>query len=357
MGKKNFYITTSIPYASKKPHIGNTYEAILTDAIARFKKMQGFNVCFCTGVDEHGQKIEELAKKEGISPEKYSKKISDLIKNIWETMNCKFDIFIKTTDNHHVKLVQQIFKKLYNEKNIYKGEYEGWYCTPCESFLTNNQLIENCCPDCRREVKKTKETAYFLNVEKYQKRLIDHIEKNKDFITPNFYAEEILNNFLKPGLQDFCISRKSFKWGVLIDFDPEFVIYVWLDALINYITSLNYDLDNPSEMFKMFWPADVHVIGKDILRFHAIIWPIILMMLELPLPKKILVHQWLLNKEAKMSKSCGNVIYADELSKMFSVDAVRFYVLNVMSLNHDGTISYENIISIYNSDLANIIGK
>ena len=357
MKNKNFYITTSIPYASKKPHIGNTYEAVLTDAIARFKKMQNYNVCFCTGVDEHGQKIEELAKNEKISPSEYAKNISNVIKEIWQKMNCDYDIFIRTTDKNHINLVQQIFKKLYEKGDIYKGEYEGWYCTPCESFWTQNQLIENNCPECGREVKKTKESAYFLKVGKYQQKLIDHITNNKDFITPNFYSDEILNNFLKPGLQDFCISRKTFEWGVKIDFDPGFVIYVWLDALINYITALNFDLVNPSENFKNFWPANLHVVGKDILRFHATIWPIILMMLDLPLPKQILVHQWLLYKDSKMSKSFGNVVYADDLSEIFSVDTVRYYILKVMSLNHDGSISYENIISVYNTDLANTIGN
>ncbi len=357
MKNENFYITTSIPYASKKPHIGNTYEAILTDAIARFKKMQNFNVCFCTGVDEHGQKIEELAKNEKISPGDYAKNISDIIKKIWEKMNCDYDIFIRTTDAKHVQLVQQIFKKLYDSGDIYKGEYEGWYCTPCESFWTKNQLVDDKCPECGRDVKKTKELAYFLKVGKYEQKLIDHIAKNKDFITPSFYADEILNNFLKPGLQDFCISRKTFEWGVKINFDPEFVIYVWLDALINYISALDFDITNPGKNFKNFWPANLHVVGKDILRFHATIWPIILMMLELPLPKQILVHQWLLYKDSKMSKSCGNVVYADDLAEFFSVDTIRYYVLKVMSLTHDGSISYENIISVYNTDLANTIGN
>ncbi len=357
MKNEKFYITTSIPYASKKPHIGNTYEAILTDAIARFKKMQKLNVCFCTGVDEHGQKIEELAKNENISPKEYAEKISNVIKKIWQTMNCDYDIFIRTTDEHHVKLVQKIFKKLYDKGDIYKDSYEGWYCTPCESFWTNSQLVENKCPECKRDVKKTTEEAYFLRVGKYQDKLLKHLNENKDFIVPNFYTDEIINSFLKPGLQDFCISRKTFKWGVLIDFDPEFVIYVWLDALINYITSLGFDFENSNESFKMFWPADLHVVGKDILRFHATIWPIILMMLEIPLPKQILVHQWLLYKDEKMSKSCGNVVYADDLSQIFSVDIVRFYVLRIMSLDHDGSISYENLISTYNTDLANTIGN
>ena len=354
---KKFYVTTSIPYASKKPHIGNTYEAILTDAIARFKKMQNFNVLFCTGVDEHGQKIEELAEKENISPKEYSEKISKKIRDIWDIVNCSYDIFIKTTDSHHVKMVQKIFKKLYDNGDIYKGSYQGWYCTPCESFWTNSQLVEQKCPECHREVKKTKEDAYFLKVGKYQQKLLEHFKKNKDFIVPNFYADEIINNFLKPGLQDFCVSRRTFKWGVLIDFDPEFVVYVWLDALINYITALEFDFENSKEIFKKFWPANLHVVGKDILRFHATIWPIILMMLDLPLPKQILVHQWLLVKENKMSKSFGNVIYADDLANFFSVDSIRYYLLKTMSFEHDGSMSYENIILTYNADLANTIGN
>ena len=355
--KGKYYITTAIAYASGKPHIGNTYEIIMADSIARYKKMLGYDVYFQTGTDEHGQKIEELAKKENISPKKYADNISEIIKNMWKIMNCSYDLFIRTTDSHHVKAVQQIFNKLYEKGDIYKGSYEGWYCVPCESFWTDSQLVENKCPECNRDVKKTKETAYFLKVGKYQEKLLQHYEKNKNFIVPNFYADEIINNFLKPGLQDFCISRNTFKWGVPIDFDPDFVIYVWLDALINYITSLKFDLENPNENFKKFWPADLHVVGKDILRFHAIIWPIVLMMLDLPLPKQILTHQWLLYKDSKMSKSSGNVIYADDLVNFFSVDTIRFYVLKAMSLNHDGSISYDNIISTYNTDLANTIGN
>ena len=358
--KKNYYITTAIPYASKKPHIGNTYEIILTDAIARFKKMNNFNVCFCTGVDEHGQKIEKLAKEKGITPKEYSKNISDIIKKIWDEMNCKYDIFIRTTDEYHVQTVKKIFKKLYNQGDIYKDSYEGWYCTPCESFWTDKQLIENKCPECNREVEKTKETAYFLKVGKYQDKLLKHMQENKNFIVPNFYVDEIINNFLKPGLLDFCISRNNFKWGVSIDSDPEFVIYVWLDALINYITAIEYDPDlqnKQNKNFTDFWPADLQIVGKDILRFHTTIWPIILMMLDIPLPKQILVHQWLLYKENKMSKSFGNVVYADDLAKFFSVDTIRFYVLKAMSLEHDGSISFENIISVYNIELANTIGN
>ncbi len=355
--KEKYFITTAIPYASKKPHIGNTYEIILTDAIVRFKKMQNFDVCFCTGVDEHGQKIEELAEKEGINPKEYAKKVSDIIKNIWDKMNCCYDIFIRTTDDHHVKAVQNIFKKLQDKGDIYKDSYEGWYCTPCESFWTNSQLVDGNCPECKREVKKTKETAYFLKVGKYQEKLLKHMENNKDFLIPNFYTDEIINNFLKPGLLDFCITRNTFKWGIPIESDPEFVIYVWLDALINYITALKYDTESQSEEFKKFWPADLQIVGKDILRFHATIWPIILMMLDIPLPKHILVHQWLLYKDGKMSKSSGNVVYADDLADVFSVDTVRFYVLKSMSLDHDGSISYENLISVYNTDLANTIGN
>ncbi len=355
--KEKFYITTAIPYASKKPHIGNVYEFILSDAIARFKKIQGLDVVFCTGTDEHGQKIEELAKKENIEPAKYAENICNIIKKIWENMNCSYDIFIRTTDSNHVDAVKQIFKKLYDKGDIYKDSYEGWYCTPCESFWTSSQLIDDKCPECNRDVQKTKESAYFLKVGKYQDRLIKHMTNNKDFIIPNFYTDELLNNFLKPGLKDFCVSRKNFKWGVSIDFDPEYVVYVWLDALINYITSLGFNLKNKNEKFEKYWPADLHVIGKDILRFHAIVWPIVLMMLDIPLPKHILVHQWLLNKENKMSKSIGNVIYSDDLTKFFSVDSVRYYVLKTMALEHDGSISYESITSTHNTDLANTIGN
>ena len=294
MQNKNFYITSSLPYASAKPHIGNTYEIVLADAIARFKRLQGFNVLFATGSDEHGQKIEDMAKKHNIDAKTYSTNISQKIKNIWDLMDSSYDYFIRTTDLKHVETVKKIFNKLYENGDIYKDFYEGWYCTPCESFLTNSQLEEEKCPECGKKVKKTKETAYFLRVGKYNDRLIKHFNEKENFITPNFYKEEILNNFLKPGLKDFCISRNTFKWGIPIDFDPEFVIYVWLDALINYMTILGFDFNNKNEKFIQFWPPNLQILGKDILRFHATIWPIILMMLDLPLPKQILVHQWLL---------------------------------------------------------------
>ncbi|MDE5600750.1 MAG: methionine--tRNA ligase [Oscillospiraceae bacterium] len=356
MGEK-FYLTTAITYASRKHQKGNTYEIILTDAIARFKRMQGFDVHFCTGTDEHGQKVEDLAKNEGLKPQQYVDRVSSEIKRIWDLMESSYDTFIRTTDKHHVKTVQKIFNKLYNQGDIYKDKYKGWYCVPCESFWTDNQLVDGKCPECGREVKKTEEDAYFFRMSKYQDRLMEHIKNNRDFIVPKSRENEMINNFLKPGLQDLCVSRTSFKWGIPVDFDSKHVVYVWIDALANYITAIGYDPDNPSEEFKKLWPADLHVIGKDILRFHTIYWPIMLMALGLPLPKKIFGHPWLLSGESKMSKSIGNVIYADELSEMFSVDAVRFYLLSNMPYAQDGSITYENIIATWNSELANTLGN
>lgn len=358
MNKKNFYITSAIAYASAKPHVGNTYEAILTDVIARFKKLQNFNVFFCTGTDEHGQKIEQNAHKLNKSPKEHVDFISSEIKKIWELVDCDFDKFIRTTDNYHIKLVKKIFEKLLKNDDIYKGKYDGLYCVACESFYTENQLINGNCPDCGREVKPTTEEAYFFRAKKYEKKLFKFLQNNNNFIVPNFYVNEIINNFLKPGLKDFCVSRTSIKWGIQIDSDPGFVIYVWLDALINYLSALDFDLDDTkNSKFKQFWPADLQVVGKDILRFHVTIWPMILMALNIPLPKQILTHQWLLCKDAKMSKSTGNVIYADDLVKLFSTDSVRFYLLSAMSINHDGTISYEEMIDSFNTELANSLGN
>ena len=357
MEKKKFYITTAIAYTSRKPHIGNTYEAILTDAIARFKRLQGYDVFFLTGTDEHGQKIEELAKESGIAPQAYVDNVAGEIKKIWDKMNVSYDKFIRTTDDYHEEAVRKIFTKLYEQGDIYKSEYEGMYCVPCESFFTEIQLVNGCCPDCGRPVKKTKEEAYFFKMSKYADRLMEHIEKNPDFIQPESRKKEMVNNFLKPGLQDLCVSRSTFKWGVPIEFDPGHVIYVWIDALSNYITALGYTPGGESELYKKYWPADVHVIGKDILRFHTIYWPIILMALGEPLPKQVFGHPWLLFGNDKMSKSKGNVIYADELADKFGVDAVRYYVLSEMPFANDGSITYEMVISRYNSDLANILGN
>lgn len=354
---KKFYITTAITYASRKPHVGNTYEIIFSDAIARFKRMQGYDVHFCTGTDEHGQKIEELAKKEGIEPQKYVDMVSSQIKDIWDKMNTSYDTFIRTTGKHHVDVVQKIVKKLYDKGDIYLSKYEGWYCIPCESFWTDTQLVDGKCPDCHRKVNKTKEDAYFFRMSKYQGKLIEHIRNNIDFIMPKSRENEIINNFLKPGLQDLCISRNSFKWGIPVSFDPDHVVYVWLDALVNYITAIGYDPDQPSDKFQDIWPADLHVIGKDILRFHTVYWPIILMALDLPLPKQIFGHPWLLAGTSKMSKSVGNVMYADDLSELFSVDAIRFYLLSSMPYSHDGSITYDTIISTWNSELANTLGN
>lgn len=356
--KPKFYITTAIAYTSRKPHIGNSYEIVLTDAIARYKRMLGYDVFFLTGTDEHGQKIEEYAKEAGVSPKEYVDKVAGEIRGICDALNTTYDKFIRTTDGYHEKAVQKIFKKLYDRGDIYKSEYEGLYCTPCESFWTESQLDENgCCPDCHREVKKAKEEAYFLRLSKYQKQLEEFIESNENFIYPEARKKEMLNNFIKPGLQDLCVSRTSFKWGIPVTFDDKHVIYVWIDALSNYITALGYDPDGSGELYKKYWPADVHIIGKDIVRFHTIYWPIMLMALGEPLPKQVYGHPWLLFGEDKMSKSRGNVIYADDLIKVFGVDAVRYYLLSEMPHAADGSITYETMIERYNSDLANTIGN
>ena len=357
MEKGKFYITTAIAYTSRKPHIGNSYEIVLTDAIARYKRLQGYDVFFLTGTDEHGQKIEEYAKQAGVTPKQYVDKVAGEIKGICDTLNTTYDKFIRTTDDYHEKTVQKIFKKLYDQGDIYKSEYEGLYCTPCESFWTESQLVDGKCPDCGREVKKAKEEAYFLRLSKYQKQLEDYIEQNDNFIYPESRKKEMLNNFIKPGLQDLCVSRTSFKWGIPVTFDDKHVIYVWIDALSNYITALGYDPDESSEQYKKYWPADVHIIGKDIVRFHTIYWPIMLMALGEPLPKQVYGHPWLLFGDDKMSKSRGNVIYADDLVKLLGVDAVRYYLLAEMPHANDGSITYKTIIERYNSDLANTLGN
>ncbi len=357
--KEKFYITTAIAYTSKTPHIGNVYEVVMADAIARYKREKGYDVFYLTGTDEHGQKIEESAIESGVKPKEYVDKISSEIKNIWKLMNSSHDKFIRTTDKYHMETVQKIFRKLYDKGDIYKGEYTGLYCTPCESFWTENQLKEEKCPDCQRDVRETKEEAYFFKMSKYQDRLLKHIEENKDFIKPESRKREMINNFLKPGLQDLCVSRTSFKWGIPVDFDTNHVIYVWIDALSNYITGLDFDvyLKNHGDLYKKYWEADLHVIGKDILRFHTIYWPIMLMALEVPLPKQILGHPWLLSGDDKMSKSKGNVLYANDLVDTFGVDGTRYYLLSQVPYGNDGVITYENIINIYNSDLANTIGN
>ena len=356
--KGKFYITTAIAYTSRKPHIGNSYEIVLTDAIARYKRMLGYDVFFLTGTDEHGQKIEEYAKEAGVTPKQYVDKVAGEIREICDSLNTTYDKFIRTTDDYHEKAVRKIFKKLYDQGDIYKSEYEGMYCTPCESFWTESQLDENgCCPDCHREVKKAKEEAYFLKLSKYQKQLEEYIESNENFIYPESRKNEMLNNFIRPGLQDLCVSRTSFKWGIPVTFDDKHVIYVWIDALSNYITALGYDPDGSSDLYKKYWPADVHIIGKDIVRFHTIYWPIMLMALGEPLPKQVYGHPWLLFGEDKMSKSKGNVIYAEDLIKVFGVDAVRYYLLSEMPHASDGSITYETLIERYNSDLANTIGN
>ena len=357
MDKKTFYITTAIAYASRKPHIGNTYEIVLTDAIARLKRMQGYDVFFCTGTDEHGQKIEEYAKAAGISPKEYVDNVSGQIRTIWDVMNTSYDHFIRTTDDYHEKAVQKMFKAMYDKGDIYKGEYSGMYCTPCESFWTESQLKDGCCPDCGRPVKEAKEEAYFFRMSKYQDKLMLYIDEHPDFIVPESRKKEMINNFLKPGLQDLCVSRTSFKWGIPVSFDDRHVIYVWLDALTNYITALGYDPDGSGENFKKYWPADVHVIGKDILRFHTIYWPIFLMSMGLPLPKQVFGHPWMLFASDKMSKSKGNVIYADDMVRLFGVDAVRYYMLSAMPYAQDGSITYEAFITKYNAELANTLGN
>lgn len=355
--KKPYYITTAIAYTSRKPHIGNSYEIVLTDAIARYKRMLGYDVFFQTGTDEHGQKIEMYAQAEGCTPKEYVDKVAGEIRAICDVLNTSYDYFIRTTDEKHEKVVQKIFKKLYEQDDIYKGSYEGLYCTPCESFWTESQLVDGKCPDCGREVKPMKEEAYFLRLSKYQKQLEEYIESHPDFIYPESRKKEMLNNFIKPGLQDLCVSRTSFKWGIPVDFDDKHVVYVWIDALSNYITSIGYDPDGSSDQYKKFWPADAHIIGKDIVRFHTIYWPIMLMALGEPLPKQVYGHPWLLFGEDKMSKSRGNVIYADELVKMIGVDAVRYYLLSEMPFANDGSITYDTIVERFNSDLANTLGN
>ena len=358
MDKKKFYMTTAIAYTSGKPHIGNTYEIVLADSIARFKRQQGYDVFFQTGTDEHGQKIELKAEEKGVTPKDFVDEVSTEIRRIWDLMNTSYDKFIRTTDADHEKQVQKIFKKLYDKGDIYKGHYEGMYCTPCESFFTESQLVDGKCPDCGREVQPAKEEAYFFRMSKYADRLIEHINTHPEFIQPVSRKNEMMNNFLLPGLQDLCVSRTSFKWGIPVDFDPKHVVYVWLDALTNYITGIGYDCDgNSSEQFKKDWPADLHLIGKDIIRFHTIYWPIFLMALDLPLPKQVFGHPWLLQGDGKMSKSKGNVLYADELVDFFGVDAVRYFVLHEMPFENDGVISWELMVERMNSDLANTLGN
>ena len=355
--KGKYYITTAIAYTSRKPHIGNSYEIVMTDALARYKRMQGYDVFFLTGTDEHGQKIEGYANAAGVTPKQYVDKVAGEIRDICDLLNTTYDKFIRTTDDYHEKAVQHIFKKLYDQGDIYKGEYTGLYCTPCESFWTESQLVDGKCPDCGREVKPAKEEAYFLKLSKYQKQLEDYIESNENFIYPEARKKEMLNNFIKPGLQDLCVSRTSFKWGIPVTFDDKHVIYVWIDALSNYITALGYDPEGSGDLYKKYWPADVHIIGKDIVRFHTIYWPIMLMALGEPLPKQVYGHPWLLFGEDKMSKSRGNVIYADDLTELFGVDATRYYLLSEMPHAADGSITYETMIERYNSDLANTIGN
>ncbi|MCZ0629561.1 methionine--tRNA ligase [[Ruminococcus] gnavus] len=356
--KKPYYITTAIAYTSGKPHIGNTYEIILADAIARYKRSQGYDVFFQTGTDEHGQKIELKAEEAGVTPKEFVDNVSGEIKKIWDLMDTSYDKFIRTTDEDHEKQVQKIFKKLYDQGDIYKGHYEGMYCTPCESFFTESQLVDGKCPDCGREVQPAKEEAYFFKMSKYADRLIEHINTHPEFIQPVSRKNEMMNNFLLPGLQDLCVSRTSFKWGIPVDFDPKHVTYVWLDALTNYITGIGYDCDgNSTEQFHKLWPADLHLIGKDIIRFHTIYWPIFLMALDLPLPKQVFGHPWLLQGDGKMSKSKGNVLYADELVDFFGVDAVRYFVLHEMPFENDGVITWELMVERMNSDLANTLGN
>ena len=361
--KPKYYITTAIAYASRKPHFGNTYEVIMTDAVARYKRARGFDVFFCTGTDEHGQKIEDLAKEAGITPKAYVDGVAGEIKGVWDKMNTSYDYFIRTTDDYHERAVQKMFKKFYDQGDIYKGKYEGWYCTPCESFFTETQAVDGKCPDCGREVKRAEEEAYFFKMSKYADKLLAHIEANPEFIQPESRKKEMVNNFLKAegGLQDLCVSRTSFTWGIPVDFDKKHVTYVWLDALSNYITAIGFDpdksFDEQSENFKKWWPCDVHVIGKDILRFHTIYWPIFLMALDIPLPKKVFGHPWFNFGMDKMSKSKGNVIYADELADEFSVDAVRYYALSEMPYANDGSITYDAVIKRYNTDLVNNLGN
>ena len=358
MAKRPYYITTAIAYASGKPHIGNTYEIVLADSIARYKRYIGYDVRFQTGTDEHGQKIETKAFEELNTPKEFVDEKAAEIKRIWDLMNTSYDKFIRTTDEYHEKQIQKIFKKLYDQGDIYKGSYEGLYCTPCESFWTKSQLVDGCCPDCGRPVKEASEEAYFFKMSKYAPRLIKYIEDHPDFIQPEARKNEMVNTFLKPGLQDLCVSRTSFKWGIPVDFDPKHVVYVWIDALSNYITGLGYDVDGHSDpMFEKYWPADLHLIGKDILRFHTIYWPIMLMALDLPLPKQVFGHPWLLQADGKMSKSRGNVLYADDMVDLFGVDAVRYFLLHEMPYENDGVVSWELLIERVNSDLANVLGN
>ncbi len=357
MSKGKYYLTTAIAYTSKIPHIGNVYEAIFSDALVRFKRQQGYDVYFLTGTDEHGQKIQQQAEEMGKSPQEHVDDIAGEIQRIWDRVHVSYDQFIRTSDEKHKTVVQKIFKTLYDKGDIYKGKYEGWYCTPCESFWTESQLVEGNCPDCGRPVKQASEEAYFLKLSKYQKQLEDHIEANPEFIWPESRRNEMINNFIKPGLQDLCVSRTSFSWGIPVTFDPGHVVYVWIDALSNYISAIGYDPDKSSDMYNKLWPADVHIIGKDIVRFHSIYWPIILMGLGEPLPKKVFGHPWLLTGKDKMSKSRGNVIYTDDLVDLFGVDAVRYYVLREMPFSWDGTITYDMMITRINADLANVLGN
>ena len=355
--KEKYYISTAIAYTSGKPHIGNTYEVILADSIARYKRLKGYDVYFQTGTDEHGEKIELKAKEQGISPQEFVDKVAAEIKNIWDKMNTSYDRFVRTTDKRHEEVVQKIFKKMYDKGDIYLGKYEGLYCTPCESFFTESQLVDGKCPDCGREVHKASEEAYFFKLSKYQDKLIEYYNANPKFIMPESRKNEMINNFIKPGLQDLCVSRTSFKWGIPVDFNPKHVVYVWLDALTNYITNIGYDVDNPTEEFKKYWPADLHLIGKDIVRFHSIYWPCFLMSLDLPMPKQIFGHPWLLFGNDKMSKSKGNILYADDLADRFGVDAVRYYVLHEIPFANDGNLTEELLVERINSDLANVLGN
>ncbi len=357
MDKEKYYITTAIAYTSGKPHIGNTYEIVLADAIARYKRQKGYDVYFQTGTDEHGLKIQLKAEEKGVAPKEFVDDIAGQIKDIWDCMNTSYDKFVRTTDKHHEEIVQKIFKKLYDQGDIYKGSYEGLYCDPCESFWTESQLVDGKCPDCGRDVHVANEEAYFFKLSKYQDRLVEYIETHPEFIQPESRKNEMINNFLKPGLQDLCVSRTTFDWGIPVTFDDKHVVYVWIDALSNYITNIGYDPDGSSEEFKKWWPADLHLIGKDIIRFHTIYWPIILMALDLPLPKQVFGHPWLLSGIDKMSKSRGNVMYADDLVKLFGVDAIRYYVLHEIPFANDGTITYELVIEKINSDLANVLGN
>ena len=354
---EKYYISTAIAYTSGKPHIGNTYEIVLADAIARYKRLKGFDVYFQTGTDEHGEKIQLKAEEKGVTPQEFVDSVATEIKRIWDIMNTSYDRFVRTTDKHHEEIVQKIFKKMYDKGDIYLGKYEGLYCTPCESFFTESQLVDGKCPDCGRSVEPKSEEAYFFKLSKYQDKLIEHIESHPEFIKPESRKNEMINNFLKPGLQDLCVSRTTFNWGIPVDFDPKHGFYVWLDALTNYITNIGYDPDGSTEKFNKYWPADLHLIGKDIIRFHTIYWPCFLMSLDIPLPKQVFGHPWLLVGDGKMSKSKGNVLYADDLVEAFGVDAVRYYVLHEIPYAQDGTLTYELLIERINSDLANVLGN